>query len=100
MIGELAAAAGHVDGKTCLDEVFRLGRGAGGIERRVFEEPDLLAGGAGGDLGDARLHMGEGVQIGDRPVVDTPMDGPAAGRQRKTENEIVAHVNHPFTIAW
>ena len=43
MIGELAAAAGRMHGKARLDQLIGLGAGAGGIERRMLEQPDQLA---------------------------------------------------------
>jgi len=39
VIGELAAASGFVDRKAGLDELVRLGAGAGSVERRVLEQP-------------------------------------------------------------
>ena len=42
VIGELAAAAGHVDRKARVDQFGRLCRGAGGVKGRVLEQPDQL----------------------------------------------------------
>src|SRR5690606_35436550 len=40
MIGELPAAPRRIARKTGIEQVFGAGRGTGGIERRVFQEPD------------------------------------------------------------
>ena len=76
MVGELAAAAGAVHGKAGgVEEVALPGAGAGGVERRVLEEPDQLARGAGGDRLDAGGHDGGGRLVGHEPGRDEPFDG-------------------------
>ena len=59
VIGELAAAARGVDRKARLDQLLRLRRGAGGVERRMLDEPDQFARFAARDCRYARLHGGK-----------------------------------------
>ena len=57
VIGEAPAAPGAIDRKALrCQKLSPLGAGAGGIERRVLDEPDTLRGGAGGDGGGYLLH--------------------------------------------
>ena len=100
MIGHLAAAAGLEHGETGFEHVGAVGAGAGGVERRVLDEPDQLRRRAGGDGRDARVHDGEGLGIGDRPVRDQPFDRGRAVRRGQAEGQIVANVNHSFTMPW
>ena len=72
VIGELAAAPGAIDGKARLDQVAVLGTGAGGVDGRMLQQPDLLSRQSFGDGGGARLHLGQGLGIGDRLVADLP----------------------------
>ena len=75
MIGELAAATALEHGEASgIEQVARLGRDAGGVERRMLEKPHQFAGPTFGDGDRARLHRGDGLRIGD---VDR-RDGPAA----------------------
>src|SRR5580704_9662671 len=59
VIGELAAAAGGMDGEARLDQLLRLRRGAGGVKRRMLNEPDQLARFAARDRRGARVHGGK-----------------------------------------
>ena len=64
VIGELPAAPGLEHRKTRIDQVLRFCRRAGGIKRRMLDQPDQFGGAPLGDVGDARLHEGDGVGIG------------------------------------
>ena len=75
VIGPAAAAAGAVDRQTARVEQFLVARaGAGGIERRVLEEPDELGCRTGADRRDARLHLRDRRRVtnggGARPPLD------------------------------
>ncbi len=73
MVGVLAAPAGVEDGKAAgVQQVVGLGRDAGGVERRVLQQPDELAGAVLGDRLYPRLHGRQGVRIGDLPGGDGP----------------------------
>jgi hypothetical protein len=73
VIGVLAAAADLENGKTIRrDQVLRLGAGAGGVERRMLQQPDQLAGPSRGDFGDARLHGDQRLGIPDEPRAHRP----------------------------
>jgi len=96
VIGELAAAAGLVDGEAGGKHVLRLGAGAGGIKRWVLDEPDQLGGRARGNRGDPLVHDGQGVRIGDWAVAHAPFHRRQLGGQPK--GQFVARVNHSFTI--
>src|SRR5690606_16554146 len=65
VISVFAAATRIVNGKARrVDQVCRVGAGSRRIKRRVFDQPDQLAGGAGANLLDALLHEGERLLIG------------------------------------
>ena len=73
VIGVLPAAAGGMDGQAQrLQQVLRLAAGAGGVERRVLQQPDQLAGPAGADVGDPCFHGRQGLVVGHRAVRDSP----------------------------
>jgi len=61
VIGELAPTAGLVDRERVrLEQIGRLGAGAGGVERGMLQQPDLFGGGAGMDRRHPGLHGGQG----------------------------------------
>ena len=99
VIGVLAAAAGDVHRKAVgRDEIRLPRRGAGGVERRVLQQPDELAGLPRGDRGGARLHHGERLLVGHERVGHAPVD-----RRRSRRGEEAAHgrgavVNRAFTM--
>ena len=57
VIGVAPAAPGLVDGKARIDQLGRIGAGAGGVERRVLEQPDPLARRPRPDRFRARVHV-------------------------------------------
>jgi len=66
MIGVLPAAAAFIDREAVgVGQILRFGGGAGGVERRVFQEPDRLGCGAICNRVCAVLHPGHGVGVGD-----------------------------------
>jgi hypothetical protein len=80
MVGELPAAAAAVDGKARrIEEVFVLGRGAGGIERRMLQQPHHLRCPARADIGDPPLHEVDRGRIIDRRRLDAPLHPARAG---------------------
>ena len=74
VIGPLAATAGLVSRETIgILQILRLGGSAGGIERRVLDQPDQFGRIASLNGGDARLHGGNrliiiGQTLGGQPV--------------------------------
>ena len=100
VIGELAAASGGVDRKARVDQLLRPRRGAGGVERRVLEEPDQLARFAARDCFDARVHGGERSVVADAFVAHAPFDRRRAGWRQKPDRQVGARVNHLVTMAW
>ena len=83
VIGELAAAAGDVHRKARLDQLLRPRRGAGGIKRRMFEEPDEFARLALRNRRRACRHGGERIVVVDRRVAHKPLDRRRAGGGRR-----------------
>src|SRR4051812_45689605 len=79
VIGELAAAAGAIDRKAGLDQIFIPGAGPGCVDGGMLQQPDLFARFAFGDGGGPGLHFGHGVRIGDRLIADPPFDVGAGG---------------------
>ena len=76
VVGVLAAAPAAVDGKARrLDEVVLLGRRAGGVERRVLQQPHHLRRLTGADGGDPSLHDGDRARIVHEARFDAPLDG-------------------------
>ena len=61
VIGPLPAAAGG-EGREAggIGQFRRFGGGAGGVERRVLDQPDQFARRAGADRGDAGVHQRRG----------------------------------------
>ena len=99
VIGELPAAADLVDREARIDQVGRVGAGAGGVERRVLEQPHQLGRAAVRDRGGARIHRGERHVVRHEAVAHPPFDRRQAGAFQ-AETEIVADVNHRVTIPW
>jgi hypothetical protein len=80
VIGILPAAPGVVDREAAgRQQVLRRRRGAGGIKRRVLEQPHGLVGDASGDGCGPRLHRRQSLGIGDQPVGDDPVHRPPVG---------------------
>ena len=74
VIGPLPAAPGAERGKAGrVGQFARLGRGAGGVQRRMLDQPHQLAGGAGPDGGDPRLHLRQRGRIFRQAIVDPPL---------------------------
>jgi hypothetical protein len=67
VIGELPAATApeHREASR-IEQVGGLGRDAGGVERRVFQQPDQLARLAVGDRAGSGLHRRLGREIGNQ----------------------------------
>ena len=92
VIGELAAASGAMDRKTGFDEVAVLGARAGGVERRMLDEPDAFGRVAARDRLGARLHLRQRVGVLRQSRGDDPfdgrriMEGQAATRARQGAN--------------
>ncbi len=98
VIGELAAPTGQMDGKSRVHQFLRLGAGAGGVERRMLEQPHQLGSPALGDGGGARLHERQGHLVRDKAMRDAPLD--RSGSRREPDRHLATHVNHPVTIPW
>ena len=83
VISEFPAPPGAEHGKALgQHEVDVAGAGAGGVKRRVLEQPHLLGRLAGSDVGGARLHRGDGLRVGDKALADRPSHSVAAARGR------------------
>ena len=88
MIG-VAPAASRLDHVEALgiEQFGRIGAGAGGEDRRMFDHPGEFGRGPGTDRGGARLHFGEAFRIRGETGADPPFDivdhgprhGPRAG---------------------
>ena len=66
VIGELAAAAGAEDRKAVGgDQIAFFCARAGGVERRVLDQPDLFRRLACGNCRGARLHRSDGIGVGE-----------------------------------
>ncbi len=75
VIGVLPASAALVDREALrLEQVLGARAGAGGVERRVFEEPDQLGRALVADCCDPPLHQGHGLVIAHRPIAVAPLD--------------------------
>ena len=82
VIGPLPAAPGAVDRQQGgVGQIGILGAGSGGIERRVLQQPDQLAGAGMADSLDTRLHRRYRLGIGHRHRADPPF-GAAVGTGR------------------
>ena len=76
VIGELAAAPAAVDGQALrIEQVLGPRAGAGGVERRVLEQPDELGRAPVRDRRRAGLHDADGRVVVDGPIADGPLDG-------------------------
>jgi hypothetical protein len=98
VIRELASAAALVDGEASVDHVSVVRAGAGGVERRVLEEPNELRRPSGSDRDCPSLHRRDRVFVGNQGIADAPFDRRRSGRRWKSEYQCVSRVNHSFTI--
>jgi hypothetical protein len=73
VIGELSAAADLVYREPRLDQVFRPGAGAGGVERGMLQQPDLFGRAAVGDRGHPLVHGGECRLVRHRGIAHAPL---------------------------
>ena len=94
VVGELAAASGAMDRKTGFDEVALFGARAGGVKRRMLEEPDAFGRVSARDRIGARLHLHERVGILRQSGGDDPFDGRRimGGKQRRARGK--ARIEH------
>ena len=94
VIGELAAASGAMDRKTGFDEVAVLRARAGGVKRRMLDEPDPFGRVSARDRFGARLHLRQGVGILRQSGGDDPFDGRRiiGGQQRRARGK--ARIEH------
>ena len=75
VIGVAAAAAGLVDREAeRIEQLGRVGAGAGGEQGRMLEQPDAFARRAGADRRGALLHEGERLRVRHERVADPPLD--------------------------
>ena len=75
VIGILPAPCRDMDWKAVwLHKIFGLGGGAGGIERRVFYEPDTFRGRPSPNIGYALLHKRHGLSIVGQAFGDDPFN--------------------------
>ena len=75
VIGEAAAAARPIHWKAALiEQLARLGAGAGGVKGRVLEQPHAVACLPRGNRRDAGIHDGERVGVGDGRIALYPVD--------------------------
>ena len=89
VIGELAAAAGAMNGKAPgVEEVGVTRARAGGVERRMLQEPHAFARLAGGNCGGSRLHLRHGFGIGHQPLAEPPFDRRAVPPKQGTRKPI------------
>src|SRR5215475_11061406 len=98
VIGKLASAAAFVDGKTRVDQVGMARAGAGGVERRVLQEPHEFSRPAGCDRGCPSLHGCDRVRVRNQGIADAPFDRCRSGRRWKSDCQCISRVNHSFTI--
>ena len=92
VIGVLAAAPGGEDREAVRrQQIGRLGAGAGGVERRVLEQPDQLARRPRPDGGDPGLHDADRLGIGHQGRPGAPV---RSVRARKSDCRRVALANH------
>ena len=91
MIGVFAAAPGGEHREAVgLDQVLDAGAGAGGVERRVLDQPDHLAGGAASDRFGTRLHHGKRIRIGGEAGFDPPFDRRRTGQGQERRGDLAA----------
>src|SRR5262245_64794358 len=88
VIGETSAAAGAKHGEPRrLDQLFRRGAGAGGVEGRVLKQPHGLRGATVKDRSHARLHSLDRHFIMHRLGAHEPLDLRSGGRFRLTRKD-------------
>ncbi len=89
VIGELAAAAA-LEHREAVggDQVGGLGRHAGGVERRMLQQPDQLARRTVGDGGRTGLHGGNGCRVGHIPGRNRPPRRRAVRRSQQRKSLI------------
>ena len=76
LIGVLAAAAGLVDRQAAwVEQILRSGRTAGGVERWMLQQPDLLRPFAGADRPHPFLHRRHRRLVGHEVVAGPPFHG-------------------------
>src|SRR3546814_19661019 len=73
MIGIAPAPPGVIDRKPCVEQLGGVGAGAGGIERRMFEQPDAFALFAGMNRRRAPFHLGPRRGIVGPPLRARPL---------------------------
>ena len=83
MIGELPAPPCAMHRKARVDEILVPGRCAGGVERRMLDQPDEFVGLTGRNGGGPRLHEGDGGLVGHQPRLDVPAHGRGTRRRQK-----------------
>jgi hypothetical protein len=75
MIGVFAAASGREDREAVgVDQVFDTGAGAGGVKRRVLDQPDQLGCGTGADRLGTCFHQGKRIGVAGQAGLDAPFD--------------------------
>ncbi len=100
VIGELPAAADHMHRKTRLDQLLRPRGCAGGVKRRVLEQPDQLGRFAARDRRRAGRHAGKRAFVVDRAVAHEPFGRRRAGAWKEADRHVAARVNHLVTMPW
>ena len=94
VIGELAAAPGAKDREARVDQVAVLGAGAGGVERRMLEEPDALGRGSVRDRVGARFHLRQRVGVFGQSGRDDPFDRRRVMRGQERRVQRKAQIEH------
>ena len=72
MIGVLSAPSGCVDGKAGIEQITILRAGARGVDWRMLHQPYQFVRLAHRDVGDAVLHEGDRVGIGQQARIYDP----------------------------
>ena len=94
MIGELAAPADPMNREARIEEVALPGAGPRGVEGRMFEEPDPLAGAARGDGVGQRLHAGQRLGVAGQARRDEPLDRRSGALRTERRAQRLARVSH------
>ena len=76
------------------------GAGAGGVKRRVLDQPNEFRRCAGRNLGDPALHQRKRRLIVGLTGFDVPFRRRKSGPGGQGCCKLIARVNHRFTIAW
>jgi hypothetical protein len=101
VIGELAAAAGLKHREAGVEQIAGPAAGAGGVERRVLQQPHQFARFVGRDVGHARFHLSHGIGVGHWFGRNPPFHIAAARRAREGRQiKALAVINHWLTITW